>query len=57
MIRRLRLRMTLIVTGILILVSAGIVLAVWFSGERNIAVQAESALSVLAEEGVPTAGR
>lgn len=57
MIRRLRLRMTLIVTGILILVSTGIVLAVWFSGERNIAVQAESALSVLAEEGVPTAGR
>lgn len=49
MIRRLRLRMTLIVIGILILVSVGIVLAIYLSGEQNIAAQAESALSVMDE--------
>ena len=53
MIRRLRRRMTLVVTAVLILVSAGIVLATWLTGERNIAAQAESSLSVLAEENGP----
>ena len=54
MIKRLRLRMTLIVIGILILVSVGIVLAVHFSNERNIAAQAESSLAVMADEnGAP----
>ena len=53
MIRRLRLRMTLIVIGTLILVSAGIVLAVHFSNERNIAAQAESSLAVMADGNGP----
>ena len=51
MIKRLRLRMTLMVIAVLILVSAGIVLAIHLSNERNIAVQAEETLSVLAENG------
>jgi len=50
MIRRLRLRMTLIVIGILILVSIGIVLAIYLSAVHNISSQAESSLAVLAEE-------
>ena len=49
MIRQLRRRMTLMVIAVLILVSAGIVLAIHLANERSIAVQAESTLSVLAE--------
>ncbi len=52
MIRKLQLRMTLIVTGILILVSVGIVLSVYLSSVHGIAAQAESSLAVLAEDGV-----
>ena len=48
MIRKLRLRMTLMVIAVLILVSAGIVLAIHLSNERNIAAQAEDTLAVLA---------
>ncbi|MBR3333328.1 MAG: HAMP domain-containing histidine kinase [Clostridia bacterium] len=51
MIRRLRTRMTLMVVAVLILVSAGIVLATHLSNERNIAAQAQDTLSVLAENG------
>ena len=51
MIRRLRIRMTLMVIAVLILVSAGIVLATHLSNEQNIAAQAQEALSVLAENG------
>ena len=47
--------MALMVVAVLILVSAGIVLAVHWSVERNIAAQAESSLSVLAENGGKTA--
>ena len=54
MIRKLRLRMTLMVIAVLILVSAGIVLATHLANERNIAAQAEDTLAVLAENG--TAG-
>lgn len=50
MIRRLQRRMTLLVIAVLILVSAGIVLAIHLSGERNIASQAEASLAVMAEE-------
>ena len=49
MIKRLRRRMTLMVIAVLILVSAGIVLAIHLANERSIASQAESTLSVLAE--------
>ena len=49
MIRRLRLRMTLMVIAVLILVSAGIVLAIHVANMRSIAAQAESTLSVLVE--------
>ena len=49
MIRRLRRRMTLMVIAVLILVSAGIVLATHLAGQRSITAQAESTLSVLAE--------
>ena len=51
MIRKLRLRMTLMVIAVLILVSAGIVLATHLANERNIAAQAEDTLAVLAENG------
>ena len=51
MIRRLRRRMTLLVILVLVLVSAGIVLAIHLSNERSIAAQAETTLSALAEEG------
>ena len=50
MIRKLRRRMTLMVIAVLILVSAGIVLAIHLSNERNIAAQAKDTLSVLTEE-------
>ena len=49
MIQRLRRRMTMMVIGVLILVSMGIVLAIHLSNERSIAAQAEATLSVLAE--------
>ena len=49
MIRRLRRRMTLMVVAVLILVSAGIVLAIHLANEHSIAAQAEATLSVLAE--------
>ena len=49
MIRRLRRRMTLLVTGVLVLVSAGIVLGIYEVNNRNIVNQAESALDALAE--------
>ncbi len=51
MIRKLRRRMTLMVIAVLILVSAGIVLAIHLANERNIAAQAEDTLAVLAEKG------
>ena len=50
MIKRLRRRMTLLVIAALILVSAGIVLAIHLSDVRNISTQAESSLAFLAEE-------
>ncbi len=54
MIRKLRVRMTLMVIFVLVLVSAGIVLATHLSGEQNIAAQAQEALSVLADgSGAP----
>lgn len=49
MIKRLLRRMTLMVIAVLILVSVGIVLAIHYANERSIAAQAESTLSVLAE--------
>lgn len=49
MIGKLRRRMTLMVIAVLILVSAGIVLATHLSNEQNIAAQARDTLSVLAE--------
>lgn len=48
MIGKLRRRMTLMVIAVLILVSAGIVLAIHLANERSIAAQAEETLSVLA---------
>jgi signal transduction histidine kinase len=50
MIKRLRRRMTVMVIAVLVLVSAGIVLAIHLSIERNIAAQAESSLAVMTEE-------
>ena len=50
MIKRLRWRMTVMVIAVLVLVSAGIVLAIHLSIERNIAAQAESSLAVMTEE-------
>ena len=49
MIKRLRRRMTLMVIAVLLLVSAGIILASYLSNEHSIAVQAEETLNVLAE--------
>ena len=49
MIKRLRLRMTAMVIAVLVLVSAGIVLATHLANERNIAAQAEETLSALAD--------
>ena len=49
MIQQLRRRMTLLVTGVLVLVSAGIVLGIYEVNNRNIVAQAESALEALAE--------
>ena len=51
MIGKLRRRMTLMVIAVLIIVSAGIVLAIRLANERNIASQAEDTLAVLAENG------
>ena len=50
MIRQLRRRMTIMVILVLVLVSAGIVLAIHLSNERSIAAQAETTLSALSEQ-------
>jgi len=50
MIKRLRRRMTVMVIAVLVLVSAGIVLAIHLSIERNITSQAESSLAFMAED-------
>ena len=49
MIKKLRRRMSLLVIGVLIIVSAGIVLAIYEVNNRNIIRQAEAALDALAE--------
>ena len=49
MIRRLRRRMTAMVIAVLVLVSAGIILANHLSNEHSIRTQAEETLAVLAE--------
>ena len=48
MIRKLRLRMSLLVIGVLIAVSVGIVAGIYTMNNRNIEAQAEAALDVLA---------
>ena len=55
MIRKLRRRMTLMVIAVLMLVSAGIVLATHLSNERSISAQAKDTLAVLTEglKGTP----
>ena len=58
MIKRLRRRMTLMVIAVLILVSAGIVIAIHLSNERSIAAQAEDTLAALSEgSGKPESPR
>ena len=59
MIKRLRRRMTLMVIAVLILVSAGVVLAVHLSNEQNIASRAQETLAALTENsgGLQGAGR
>ena len=57
MIKRLRLRMTLMVIAVLILVSAGIVLAINMANERSIAARAEETLTILAENSGSRTGR
>ena len=47
MIRRLRRRMTAMVIAVLVLVSAGIILANHLSNEHSIRTQAEETLAVL----------
>ena len=54
MIRRLRRRMTWMVIAVLVLVSGGIVLSVYWSNEYHIASQAKETLSVLAGGGSPS---
>ena len=49
MIGKLRRKMTILVIGVLILVSVGIVFAIYAVNTRNIILQAESALEALAE--------
>jgi len=49
MIRKLRRRLTLLVIGVLILVTAGIVLSTDYANRRNIASSARAALDTLAE--------
>lgn len=49
MIRRLQRRISLLVTGVLILVSVGIVLSIYAFNNQNIIRQVESALEVLTE--------
>ena len=51
MIKRLRLRMAAMVIAVLVLVSAGIVLATHLANERSITAQAEETLAALAEGG------
>ena len=48
-IGKLRRKMTILVIGVLILVSVGIVFAIYAVNTRNIILQAESALEALAE--------
>ena len=56
MIRRLRRRMTLLVIGVLIIVSVGIVLGIYYVNNRNIETQAETTLEILADrQGGPPA--
>ena len=57
MIKRLQRRLTLMVIAVLVLVSAGIVLAIWLSDVQSITSQAESSLSVLEEGGEAGRGR
>ena len=49
MIKKLRRKLTLLVIGVLILVTAGIVLSTDFANRRNIAASADAALKTLAE--------
>ena len=51
MIKRLRRRMSMLVIGVLVLVSIGIVVAIYEVNNRNIISQAESALEAIAESG------
>ena len=51
MIRKLRRRMTLLVIGVLVLVTAGIVLSIGLINRHNIDAAAASALQVLADNG------
>ena len=57
MIKRLQLRMTCLVITVLILVSAGIILAVYLSNEQNIAAQADASLSALLEKSASSFSR
>ncbi|MBQ9252554.1 MAG: HAMP domain-containing histidine kinase [Clostridia bacterium] len=57
MIKRLRRRMSMLVIGVLVLVSIGIVVAIYEVNNQNIISQAESALEAIAESsGVLPAG-
>ena len=56
MIRQLRRRMTLMVIAVLVLVSAGIVLAIHLANGHSIAAQAADSLSVLAEQDAAGSG-
>ena len=49
MIKKLRLRLTLLVVGVLVLVTAGIVLSIWAINLRNIDSSAKAALALLSE--------
>ena len=51
MIRKLRIRMTLLVIGVLVIVSIGIVMGIYQVNNRNIISQAEAALETLSAEG------
>ena len=57
MIRKMRRRMTLMVIAVLILVSAGIVLAIHLANGRNISAQAMDTLSALADKGAVSESR
>ena len=51
MIRKLRIRMTLLVIGVLVIVSIGIVVGIYEVNNRNIIAQAEAALEALSDSG------